>query len=117
MKRIIPLLLALFFLKSCSTTNDNGFFFEISPVESVTIPSEFISGKAYDLTISYLKPSTCYAFYDFYYLEESNEVIIAPINYVFERNDCEALDNKIVEVDLNFIVTNNGPYIFKFWQG
>ena len=67
--------------------------------------------------MSYLKPSNCHAFRDFYYRKNNNERIVAPINYVFEKNNCETLENELVESTFNFVVTSNGSYIFKFWQG
>ncbi|WP_282134816.1 hypothetical protein [Seonamhaeicola maritimus] len=118
MKRVIMLCLTLIFFASCSVDDDSAdFSFEILPVESVDIPTEFKLGEVYPITISYFRPSTCYTFNDFYYLKDLNERTVAPINYVFERNDCETLEDELVEVSLNFIVTNTGSYIFKFWQG
>ena len=118
MKRVIILCLTLIFFASCSLNDDDGNFnFEILPVESVDIPTEFALGETYPITISYFKPTTCYAFRDFYYIKDLNERTVAPINYVFERNDCETLNDELVEATFNFIVTSTGSYIFKFWQG
>ncbi|MFY0712066.1 hypothetical protein J1D01_00180 [Seonamhaeicola sp. NFXS20] len=118
MKRVIALCLTLLFFASCSVDDDGAnYSFEILPVESVDMPTEFVLGETYPITISYFRPSTCYAFRDFYYLKELNERTVAPINYVFEDDNCETLTDELVEVTLNFIVTSNGSYIFKFWQG
>ncbi len=119
MKRVILLCLAFAFFASCSVDDDNSadFSFEILPVESVDIPTEFTLGETYPITISYFRPTTCYAFNDLYYLKELNERTVAPINYVFNRNNCETLNDELVEQTFNFIVTSNGSYIFKFWQG
>ncbi len=119
MKRVILLCLAFVFFASCSVDDDNSadFSFEILPVESVDIPTEFTLGETYPITISYFRPTTCYAFNDLYYLKELNERTVAPINYVFNRNNCETLNDELVEQTFNFIVTSNGSYIFKFWQG
>lgn len=112
------LCLTLMLFVSCSVDDDStNFSFEILPVESVDIPTEFVLGETYPITISYFKPSTCYAFNEFYYVKELNERTVAPINVIFERNDCEALEDELVEASFNFIVTNTGSYIFKFWQG
>ncbi|WP_406685373.1 hypothetical protein N1F78_06520 [Seonamhaeicola sp. MEBiC1930] len=118
MKRVIILCLTLMAFFSCSVNDDGAnYSFEILPVESVEIPSEFVLGETYPITISYFTPSTCYAFNDFYYLKELNERTVAPINYVFDSNDCENLENELTEATFNFYVTNTGSYIFKFWQG
>ena len=119
MKRFIVLCLTLVLFSSCSIGDDNGatFSFDVLPVESVDIPDEFTLGETYPITVSYLRPSTCHGFKEFYYLKENNERTVAPITYVFDRNDCETLEDELVESTLNFRVTSNGSYIFKFWQG
>jgi len=103
---------------SCSVDDDStSFSFEVLPVESVDIPDEFELGETYPITVSYLRPSTCHGFKEVYYLKENNERTVAPITYVFDNNDCETLEDNLVEATFNFIVTSNGSYIFKFWQG
>jgi len=117
MRKLLVICLALI-LASCSVDNDGlNYSSEALPVESVDIPTEFVIGETYPITVSYLKPSNCHAFREFYYLKNNNERIVAPINYVFEKNNCETLENELVENTFNFVVTSNGSYIFKFWQG
>lgn len=117
MKKLIAICFLISFM-SCSL-NDEGesYSFEILPVEVVDIPNEFQLGETYPITVSYFRPSTCYNFKEFYYLRENNERTVAPITYVFDRNDCQTLENELVEATFNFVVTSNGSYIFKFWQG
>ncbi|WP_346883787.1 hypothetical protein [uncultured Algibacter sp.] len=118
MKRLFLFYFALILFASCSSDDDAiSFTADVLPVESVDIPDEFTLGETYPITVSYFRPSTCYQFRDFYYLKENNERTVAPINYVFDRSNCETLENVLVEATFNFIVTSNGSYIFKFWQG
>ncbi|MBC3758438.1 hypothetical protein H7U19_08490 [Hyunsoonleella sp. SJ7] len=120
MKKFLILGFLLVFLSSCDLADDDGnlnFNFEVLPIESVDIPDSFELGAIYPITVSYLRPSTCHQFRDFYYLKENNERTVAVINYCFERNDCEELTDEVVEASFNFKVTSNGSYIFKFWQG
>ncbi|WP_223550197.1 hypothetical protein [Aestuariivivens sp. NBU2969] len=122
MKKIFALSCLFIFFLSCSTDHDStSYTLEIMPVESVDIPSEFELGKTYPITVKYYRPTTCYAFRDFYYVKENNMRTVAPINYVFEHemenNSCTDLQDELVEATFNFIVTSNGSYIFKFWQG
>ncbi|GAA4890970.1 hypothetical protein GCM10023311_14090 [Flaviramulus aquimarinus] len=119
MIRFVVLCLTLVLFSSCSLGNDDGtaFGFEVLPVEGVDIPNEFKLGETYPITVSYLRPTTCHGFKEFYYLKENNERTVAPITYVFNRNDCETLEEELVEASFNFKVTSNGSYIFKFWQG
>ena len=113
---ILSFILALF--ASCDI-NDDGrdFTFEILPVESVDIPESFTLGEVYPITVSYLRPSTCHVFNEFYYAKENNVRTVAVITYKFLDNNCEDLENELVEETFNFKVTSNGSYIFKFWQG
>jgi len=105
-------------LASCSVDGDStNYSFEVLPVESVDIPDEFVLGETYPITISYIRPSTCHSFKEFYYLKENNIRTVAPINFLFEDSDCNDLTDTITEKTFNFIVTSNGSYIFKFWQG
>ncbi len=117
MKKLIALSFSLFLLLSCSINDDESYSFEILAVESVDIPDEFILGETYPIKVSYFRPSTCHFFKEFYYLKENNQRTIAPIDYVLNNNDCEDLDTELVDATFNFIVTSNGSYIFKFWQG
>lgn len=119
MKKLLALSLALILCASCSLDNDNGtnYSFDILPVESVDIPSEFTLGETYPITVTYLRPTTCHYFREFYYDKNLNERTVAPITIVYENDNCETLDNVLEEATFNFIVTSNGSYIFKFWQG
>ncbi|MDA9069514.1 hypothetical protein N8258_00655 [Algibacter sp.] len=118
MKRLVVFCLTLMLFASCSADDDStSFSFEVLPVESVDIPDEFELGETYPITVSYLRPSTCHGFKEFYYLKENNERTVAPITYIFDNNDRETLEDNLVEATFNFIVTSNGSYIFKFWQG
>ena len=122
MKNLLVLCLTLILFASCSVDDDGtNYSLEVLPVESVDIPTEFSLGEVYPITVSYFRPSTCHSFREFYYLKENNERTVAPINYVFEheieQNGCTNLEDNLVEETFNFIVTSNGSYIFKFWQG
>lgn len=118
MKRLIFINLILILFASCSINdNDYNLDLEVLPIESVDIPETFILGETYPITVRYLKPSTCYSFKEFYYVKNNNERTVAVINYVALDDDCVDLQDELVEVSFNFIVTSNGSYIFKFWQG
>lgn len=118
MRQLFALSFALFLFASCSVNDDHpDFSFEVLPIESVVIPDEFELGEVYPITVSYFRSTTCNYFHDFYYLKENNERTVAAIDVVFEENNCETLDDVLVESTFNFIVTSNGSYIFKFWQG
>lgn len=118
MKKLIVYCALLFTIMSCSLGDDNApnFHFEILPIESVDIPDEFTLGETYPITVSYFRPSSCYAFNDFYYVSELNQRTIAVINTVYEDRACAQVV-ELVDATFNFLVTRNGTYVFKFWQG
>ena len=118
MKKILLLSFVLILMGSCSIDdNSPNYTSEILPVESVDIPDSFTIGQTYPITVTYLRPSTCHIFDRFYYLKENNIRTVAVIDYKFIDNDCEELENELVEATFDFHVTSNGSYIFKFWQG
>jgi len=118
MKRLFLLCLTILTLSSCSIDDDSpNFYYEILPVENVVIPEEFVLGETYEITVSYFRPSGCYVFNDFYYASELNERTVAVINTVYSDQACATFENELVDVSFNFLVTSNGSYVFKFWQG
>ncbi len=119
MKKLFYLSIVLLLFSSCSIDDNNpndDFFFEILPIESVIMPEEFVFGQSYEISVTYIKPSGCYIFNDFYYVSEFNQRTVAIINTVYINNQCQPL-NEEVEVSFNFLANNNETYIFKFWQG
>ena len=118
MKKILFLIVFTLSILSCSVDDNNpSFHYEVLPIESVTIPEEFILGETYTIYMTYIKPSGCYVYNNFYYESELNQRTIAIINTVYNNSNCQTSDVIFEEVSFNFMVNNNGTYIFKFWQG
>ncbi|MFD2822457.1 hypothetical protein ACFS5M_02175 [Lacinutrix iliipiscaria] len=116
MKKILFILFALS-LYSCSLGDDGiNTHTELLPVESAILPEEFILGNLHLIKLTYLRPSTCHAYNDIYYVADSNERTVAIVTTVFENNDCEEISAEL-EAEFNFRATELGSYIFKFWQG
>jgi len=118
MKKLFVFCVLLCSLVSCSLGDDNSanYHFEILPINSVDIPDEFVLGETYPITVYYTKPSDCYTFNDFYYVRELNQRTVAVINTVYDDQVCTQATEE-VQATFNFIVTSNGTYVFKFWQG
>ncbi len=120
MKKLIPLF-ALFFLMNSCTPEDNGpsYNFELRPIVSVDIPTEFTLGQTYPITVHYSKPTTCHFFNQLYYDKNLNVRTIAVECAVLQSNNCQNLTGNSANGDytFNFYVTSNGSYIFKFYQG
>lgn len=119
MKKLILISFLVCSVFSCSIKDDNSFnfFYETLPIESVDMPAEFHFGNTHAITMTYLRPSGCHIFNDFYYLSELNQRTIAIITTVFPDDTCETFENEEVEVTLNFQVNSTEPYVFRFWQG
>lgn len=118
MKKSIAILFLVFTTLSCSLNNDEpNYHLQTLPVVSVDIPTEFVLGETYPITVYYYRPSNCHTFAGFYYDKYLNERTVAVQNYVEDCTNYIALNDYLVENTFNFYVTNNGSYIFKFWQG
>lgn len=120
MKKIISLLALVFVLNSCSLDDgDPKYTFELTPIVSVDIPTEFTLGETYPITVHYIRPTTCYLFNQLYYEKDLNIRTIAVENAIKESDYCTGLtgDEAAAEYTFNFYVTSNGSYTFKFYQG
>ena len=117
MKKIISLFVLFFLFNSCSPDSDPNYLFELLPVQSVDIPTEFTLGETYQITMHYIRPTTCHSFNTLYYDKDLNVRTIAIESAVLQGGNCEESPNDLVECSFNFYVTSNGSYIFKFWQG
>ena len=118
MKRLIIILSVFVFLTGCSLEDDNAsnFEFQVMPIESVNMANSFVKGNTYVISMTYTAPSSCYEFYNFSYQVEGHERTIAVVNTVYNDPACE-LDPKQVEVSMDFMVTGDDVYVFKFFQG
>ena len=116
MKKIISLL-ALFFLFNSCTPDSDTYLFELLPIQSVDIPTEFTLGQTYPITVHYNLPTSCHYFNTMYYDKNLNVRTIAIESAVAQHNNCVATPNDASTYTFNFYVTSNGSYIFKFYQG
>lgn len=94
-----------------------NYTFELRPVISVDLPSEFTLGETYEITMHYSRPTSCYLYNNIYYEKDLNVRTIAVENAIKESDNCVETPNDITTCSFNFQVTSNGSYIFKFWQG
>lgn len=117
MKRILFLLVSFFLFNSCSPEDGPNYSYELRPIVSVDIPSEFTLGGVYTITLHYNRPTTCHYYNAISYHKYLNERTIAVETAKEERNDCTATPNDIATCSFDFQVTSNGSYVFKFWQG
>ena len=116
--KLISSLFFIMLLMSCNPESDEiKYNLEFLAIESVDLPDTLVLGQTHEIRVTYKKPTSCHVFNAFYYEKNLNIRTIAVNSIVTQRDDCVALDNEIEEASINFYVTNNGSYIFKFWQG
>ena len=118
-KKIVSLLALFFLFNACSLNDDTQYLFDLLPIQSVDIPTEFTLGETYPITVHYTVPTSCYHFNTLYYDKNLNVRTIAVENAVAQLNNCQELtpSNGARTYTFNFYVTSNGSYIFKFYQG
>ncbi len=116
MKKILSVFSLLLFLVACSPNENEKFTLQVLPVESYVLPDSLVLGTTHTFKIKYKRPSNCYYFEGFYYKKELNQRTIG-INTSVLQDNCQPLNGTPLEVNLNFFVTNNGDYIFKFYKG
>ena len=117
MKKILFLLSIFLVLNSCSVDEGEKYHFQLLAVEEAVVPDSFELDGTYEIKLKYYRPTTCHAYDGLYYDKDLNIRTIAIRNIVFERDNCSPIATELTEVSFNFHVTNNGSYIFKFWQG
>lgn len=120
MKQLLFLSVLALMISSCSLDDDNNYndyYYEFIPIENAEVPESFQLGETYTITVEYFRPTTCHYFSEFYFEKSENERTIAVVNWVEVRDNCQNLENDLEEKPFNFIVTQTGTYIFKFWQG
>lgn len=114
---VLVLTLAIF--QSCSISDDDvqSVSYEILPVEEAFLPTEMTVNEIYEITLSYVLPSDCYAFNNIYYKKEDFDRTVAIVSAYFPVNEpCQTLD-AVLETSFNFKPLQSGTYYFKFWKG
>lgn len=123
MKKLIPILflaiIAITTFSSCELNDDNkiNYHFELIPTESAVFPESFVVGRTYTIKVYYKRPTSCHFFDGFYYEKNLNVRTIAIQTSVIHDNSCTTLNEEPVEATFDFMPTNEGSYIFKFYKG
>lgn len=118
MKKIVFFLILISSFLSCSTDDDNpSYTYKILPVDSYTVPTSFTLGQTYEIKLKYRKPTSCHIYQGIYYDKNLNTRTIAIQTAVQNDQVCTLDIPPISEVSFNFMVTNTGSYIFKFYKG
>ena len=119
MKKLFLLSVLICSVMSCDVGGDDSlnYYYETLPIESVNMPDEFTFGYTYEIEMTYLRPTDCHQFNDFYYLSDESQRTIAIITTVFTDLTCTPFDYELEEVSFNFQVNSHDSYTFRFWLG
>jgi len=119
MRKILILISAFLFLSSCNLDDGDSknYSLKLLPIEEVEIPSSFLIGETYTITLKYFNPTDCYTLNGLYYDKHLNTRTIAVQALVRQDTNCEDTSDFLVETTFDFKAMNTGTYIFKFWHG
>jgi hypothetical protein len=117
MKSIFLSIALSFLLISCTTDyQESDQSFETLPVSLVEMPTKFAKDSITEIPISYIRPTVCHGFYDFYYLREGMTRTVAVIAFKQNNESCPA-SQITYTAPLKFKPSETGTYHFKFWTG
>lgn len=116
MKKVFFAIFILLLTVSCSDDDYSNYHYELLPVEEAIVPSEFVHGQIYYITVKYIRPDECYIYNDVLYEYDFDARNIAVISTVAEGNSCEILELE-EELTIRVQALQREPYIFRFWQG
>ncbi|MGA9636896.1 hypothetical protein [Flavobacterium sp.] len=121
MKKILLFLVLMIASTSCSLDKDNHdtdtYTYSSLPIESYELPDTFTLGETYEIKLKYQKPTACHLYQGIYYDKNLNTRTIAIQAAVKDNEQCTQEVPPLSEVSFNFVVSNTGSYIFKFYKG
>ena len=117
MKKIVLSFLMVFVLVSCSISDDaDSFDLTTLPVKEAVVPSEFVFGETYQITITFDLPDGCHSFHSLFFQHDANERIVAANAIVTLEAACTLA---IIEESHTFdlVALQEADYVFRFWKG
>lgn len=117
MKRILLILSISFLISSCDISyGEPEQTLETLPVSLVEMPTKFAVDSITQIPVSYIRPTVCHGFYDFYYLREGMTRTVAVVAFKLNNESCP-VSQITYTAPLKFKPTAIGTYHFKFWTG
>ena len=117
MKSVFISFLLSFVFYSCSLDSGQKINLEIVPIYSVEMPTAFKVDSISSIPITYIRPTDCHEFSNFYYNAIGNERTVAIYCLKYENQNCTPSTNYELTVPLNFKPKYLGMYNFRFWIG
>jgi len=117
MKPIFLILALSFLIISCDASyQEPEQTLETIPVSLVDMPTQYAKDSITEIPVSYIRPTVCHTFFDFYYSRENNDRTVAIIALKQNNSSCPVSQTSYT-VPLKFKPTALGTYHFKFWTG
>lgn len=117
MKRVLIALGISLTLLSCGFDDNQNQYLEIVPVSSVEMPTAFRVDSITRIPVTYVRPTPCHQFSNFYYNTIGNERTVAIYCLKNGGQNCTPTTDYEVTVPLNFKPKHTGNYNFRFWIG
>jgi len=119
MKRYILILLTAIFVLSCNLDDGaSDTSYEMLPIESIQLPSEFVLHEEYDIDFTFIRPTNCHAYQNVFSVAENETRTLAVKSIVYANPNCEAItENNIATQSFKFTVLYNQIYVFRIWKG
>jgi hypothetical protein len=117
MKRLFLVLIISLSLFACSLDGDKNFNLDIVPINAVEMPTAFRVDSVTQIPISYIRPTACHEFSNFYYNTIGNERTVAIYCSRNVNQNCTPSTDYEITVPLNFKPKDIGTYHFRFWSG
>jgi len=119
MKQVIFILLSGLLLYSCSLDGEEQqqLNLEIVPISYVEMPTAFRVDSITEIPVTYLRPTSCHNFSNFYYNSLGNERTVAVFCTKASSTECVPSNDYILTVPLSFKPKTIGTYHFRFWTG
>jgi hypothetical protein len=117
MKPIFLILAVSFLIVSCNADyQEPEQTLETLPVSQVAMPTQYAKDSITEIPVSYIRPTVCHSFYDFYYYRENLNRTVAIIALKQNSGNCPASQTTYT-MPLKFKPAALGTYHFKFWTG
>ncbi|RAR72828.1 hypothetical protein [Flavobacterium aciduliphilum] len=117
MRTLFLVITLSFLLFSCSKhDDDSNQTLETIPVSQVDMPTKFAKDSITEIPLSYIRPTVCHSFYDFYYYRDGNTRTVAIITLNQNTGNCP-VSQTTYTIPLKFKPIALGTYHFKFWIG
>ncbi len=120
MKKISLFLVSLFVFYACFDDSNNQLGtttnVQILPIETFQVPDSLTFGILDTIKITYILPTSCYAFNSLYGEQEGDAQLIAVAAVVADQDDCADIA-KQETFEFGVMANKTEDYIFKFWKG